>query len=50
MFNNLQDLNMALLASLLHQFGLEPSEHMECFDRLGVGSIEVDAQLSPSGF
>jgi hypothetical protein len=34
---------MAILASLLLQFGLEASEHMVCFERLGVRRIEVRA-------
>ena len=32
---------MAMLASLLSQFGLEPSEHLACFERLGVRRVEV---------
>ena len=38
-----QELDMAVLASLLDQFGLEASEHMVCFDRLGVRRIEMHA-------
>ena len=34
---------MAILASLLLQFGLESSDHMVCFERLGVRRIEVRA-------
>ncbi len=34
---------MAVLASLLDQFGLEASKHTVCFDRLGVRRIEVRA-------
>ncbi len=36
-----QDLEAALLASLLLEFGLEESEHMVCFDRLGVRCVKV---------
>ena len=32
---------MAMLASLLLKFGLDASEHMACFERLGVRRIEV---------
>ena len=32
---------MAMLASLLSQFGLEPSKHLVCFERLGVQRVEV---------
>jgi hypothetical protein len=32
---------MVLLASLLHQFGLDSSKHMVYFERLGVGCVKV---------
>ncbi len=35
---------MAILAKLLLKFGLEASEHMVCFERLGVRRIEVYKQ------
>jgi hypothetical protein len=38
-----QELNMAVLASLLDHFGLESSKYMVCFNRLGVRRIEVHA-------
>ncbi len=40
---------MAMLASLLSQFGLEASEYLVCFERLGVRRVEVCAPLFLAG-
>ncbi len=47
---DLQELEMAMLASLLPQFGLDSSEHLVCFERLGVRRVEVCAPPYLSAF
>jgi hypothetical protein len=42
-----QDLEAALLASLLLEFGLDEREHMACFDRLGVRCVKVRPGAQP---